>query len=1404
MSDHNPSSLTESPALQRKRRWLRWISASTAVVVLCVATIVALAPTILSGSIGRSIAIALLEDAVNGRVALLELQLSWSGPQVVRGLSITGSEGDSIAVDLEAKNGLVELATWSAAPDVRISGTVLTRYRPDGSLTIGDLFGSPRSSAASSAPAASASSGAARSATPSKSIGELIEGVKVEIASLRVVLTGAESGSPQFEASSIAGKLGVEGGSVAAKFGAKTRVDDREGSLEVDAQIGKWLDASGAVDLERSSVDITLTATEVAIPSVGVPVEVERISLQVKSARLAESARLDAEVTLRLPSGARSMLTAGLDAESPMDLGKIVARGRVGIEQFPTGVLASFVAAPIDLRRDLGETVDATLVVDGRSGSVTLKSAHCTAEASGSIAEGAKRLTVDSFALKATVDPALLAPNVVVDAPLAVEIKGALDGVALEDRTLRGMIGEARGKVEVSLAPAALRMEGKTVALGATTLVVASSRVADSATVALHSVVDGSPLALEATTSSPFETKGSARIVVALGDTNVETTLELTEQGYSSSPIHIESLVDPATAAKYAGEYVRVSAPTQVVVDLAPLAGSWQELSEGRGVPRKLSGSVAVADLVRAEWSLDMLDTLDMGEGNSGDLAAKADVAITDASALAAMLVTRAADAYLTGPGSINASFARRGMVDSFECDAKLPRVSASVRGRAIRPPAGGTTTDVVIELAQSSGSFDLPSIDPSLPVRDAKGAFSVESARWNGALGETALVGRLELERATADLGARGTAALTHMRVSIDTKRLQDGLKASVDGTIAMAGAPATPMSVTAALEGDFRGPLGESEVPLSIKSGRVSFKGSGDELLALAGTQDAGPGTTPLRLGALEFVCTTRGFTMPQVAGGTPSADLAIEFAPFTAELPGRPKLAFGKTTVSLKSPALDRELRVTLDGQLGIGSAAPAPIALSVEAVGDLSPLLGATDADLVVNQGSVTLKTPGELALAAIDFARSNKDASAALERLGAIDARLQVSALKVPKAGLAAASIDATLGVMALAVKVKDQPLIDLGATGVTIKSPALGRSIDATLATGSPKAGSIEITAHGEGQVNATGAFAAAAGAWTATARASRVQTALVDSVLGEGGRLAEALGPTLDLSLHATPAQLPGGTAGTHVAATLKTSTLDLSIPRAVIGSGALSISADAPLALTFTINDALKGRLLEPINPVLADIRSAPPIKVQVTRLSYPLDGNLSKLDADARIEVGDVQVVRSNQVLGVLALAQESKETTIPARIDPLAIMVRHGRLTYSDFVVKAGKFGDLWQHVLKLSGDIDLTKTPPYANAITCRYPLSSLGRTMGAASGPFSTTAQALSAQIRNLPIDPGDLVQVDVTLSGPLGEVDGQASALESQVKLTFDPSAIDAKQVEKGIKDLGKTVNDFKKLFGG
>lgn len=97
-------------------------------------------------------------------------------PQVIQGFSIKGSDGASITVDVTANNGLIALARQSEPPHIVLSGIVATTYRPDGSLSLTELFVSPTPAVSQPAKA-----GPSPSPAPSVSLAETLRGTILKL-----------------------------------------------------------------------------------------------------------------------------------------------------------------------------------------------------------------------------------------------------------------------------------------------------------------------------------------------------------------------------------------------------------------------------------------------------------------------------------------------------------------------------------------------------------------------------------------------------------------------------------------------------------------------------------------------------------------------------------------------------------------------------------------------------------------------------------------------------------------------------------------------------------------------------------------------------------------------------------------------------------------------------------------------------------------------------------------------------------------------------------------------------------------------------------------------------------------------------------------------------------------------
>lgn len=1505
-----PNGNPESSATPSRRKWLRRGLIGVAVSIVAIAVIVGFLPTILSGSIGRSLITGAVQPMVQGEVSISDLSLSWSGPQVIRGFAVKGKDGASIRVDVTANNGLIGLARGSEAPHLTILGSIATVYRPDGTFSLTELFQVPVDASATSPVVAKPQS-------TSGSLAETLRGLVVEITSLQFVATSSQSG-PRIEVTDFKGKVAVENLAIRASFASGTKVGEKVGSLALDGRIDGLFAADGSVDVAVASVDLDFRASALAIPAVGIPLEVESISLKVSSTKIADAVRVMANTVIQLPTGESAQATIDLSAANPLDAAKRSVAGSISVVNLPTSALAPYLPAPLDAARDLGPNLNATITLDGRKGGAEIFAQKFAFNASGVLSESGDLATIDRLSISAQVDPALVPPSLKISAPVAVTIEG-------NAITLPVLFGgaavlpwkDARVNANISVAPMSLSVSSTvSLAIGATTIAVQTSDPMSAVNIRVQSSIDGSALVVDQVISGLVDAgglaidsarargsvqiapvvlatlpwldaqtrnllaecavttiaanvsndgtveAGTATLKLVLSATEVKTDIAWTKSGFSTKPIDCALTVAPSLVAHFAGPAVALDSPARIALQVGAIEGSWTANSAGRVLPAtinakisadridlamapglvrggSLRGVVASATITtNSDSSIGGLDaqlqskiltvalngsreaasivtTIRLPDLGSANFQSTIDLAIASGDTLATMLDIGEGSATLVGPGSIKGSFNRSGSSNSFTADVALPRLTLKTSG-SLDPATGH------IDVAKSTATFNVPTeiVEQALGLRSGVdwkeligrtggrtigGSLVVESLKWTGKADDASVVMNLALEPGSIEPPNRAALSFGKVALSVKSPRLAERAQAALSGEFTVGAAGSGTLSVVLDANGDLRSLLGAGDYPLSLKSSTLAVKVPGALAIAISswsrGSDSLSKSIT--NLGDINAAFTINSLALPIGATTTGSADLRLDLAAIAVEPTGKPKLALGKTAFTVKSVAFDRELIVGIDGTFQAGDSAPGPVSLAVAASGDLRSFFGATKVPLTLQASELQVKLPGALALALADWASGNKDASSAVTRLGSIDAGIHLKSLNLPANGLTNASFDVSVDLAPIEVEPKGKPIVGLAATNFTARSPRLADSLTISMSGSGVKSGSFTAQASGSGLADPSGAFDPSAGAWTAQLRASKIATAIIDAACGQGGQLVEALGPELDATVDAKVATDASGLPTTIVDATVKSQYLSIAAANVQIGNGVVLISSTNPLSVTFTINKVLQRRLLEPLNPILADIRSAPPIQLHVSRASYPLDGNLCTLDLDARVDVGDVEVVRSNQVLGVLALAQSAKSDTIPARIEPLIITVRKGILRYSDFRVEAGKFGDQWQQKLKLSGDIDLCKTPPYAIAITCRYPLSSLGRTIGGASSGLSSTMQQLSDAISKLPVDPGDLMQVDITLSGPLGEVQGKSVPLASKVKLVFDASSLDGKKIQDGIKNIGGTLKDIGKLFG-
>jgi hypothetical protein len=1509
------SSSEKDPSVRPRKRWLVWIGAALGVLLFACGAVIALLPSLLSGAWGRSLVVNAIAPSVQGSVSLKELSLSWSGPQRVSGLEITGATGDRIAADVEAAGSLWSLIKLSAPMQVRLSGAVRSGTAEDGSLTIMRML---RESSPSNVPSRSSTPAlpAAASTGNSGISFQALRGSVLQIGRVDLEVTGVGE-RPTISLTNLRGTCTLEADGCSVDLNAETRVGERAGNLAIKGSAAKCLLPTGEVVIDTMALDFDVHASTLAVPAKGFPLVIDRLQWKVVSRALSDEARVQGEIAVALPTGEQAVSTVDLTARKPFDTAARSLAGSVRVERLPTSALAPYLPTPMDALRDIGASVTAALVLDGTQGTLQLQADHIRLNAAAALAEGGTRLILSPTSVQVAVQPAMV-PSLGLVEPLAVQvdianaafplpIRGVIDWnacavqgrIAMGAMAIRctdaitlplgattvdvravgasaplevridGSVGGAAVTVQQSVTGWAQLLAGQSDALGAKgSLLLAPIDITKASwlpdemrTMLVQSAVPSVAVTVEQDGSVA---SGRASLRLTLGEAVVSTRTTWDKEALSTEPIDCTLTVAPSLMARFAPESIALSESARAEVRIDALRVPWQQIKAGQYLPAKVAGTVAVPILAvsrcpglaapatlrdvevkgsftpatgargaglsavvatrvlaAASEAVQLRGTVEWPDLGSQAMRGSAEVTMPSGSALASLLDVGSAASLLTGPGSVRASI-DRAAADQFDFDIALPRVKLKGAGSATLDPSGVSAAR--IDLKPTQGAFDLPAevVEQWLGLRSGvdwrqqlataasgralRGTVSIESFVWTGSVDDASAVATVKIDPGSIEAPGRERVQFEAVTLSVKSPRVAERAQASLGGTFRVGDGAAGTLSVAVDARGDLRAIGSGNASALTLKDSSVGIKVPGalaGEVLRWSGATSSVADTASPSIGDINLACNVRSLALPMTSAASGSADLRIDLAPCAVQLPGKPRLGIGALEVVVRSTGLDRELNAAMKGTLAVGDAAPAPLTAAAALSGDLRALLGAANVPVTLADSEGSVQMPGALALALVDLANGDASASAALRRLGPIDARLRVQSLTLPATGAAESAFNSEITLAPIEVVPASGPPVSLGATSIKARTTRLMDAIDLDIVSDGGNTGSLRGTIAGRQLGDPSGLLAPADAAWNAQIQMKAMPTALIDAAAGQRGELAELLGPALDGSLDAVSAG-SGAQRSTKIRAVAKSQTLDLSAPQVVVTQGRCIVSPAAPFEAALTINDALRRKILRPVSPILADIVTAPPVRFTVSSLSAPLDGNLATLDLDGRIDIGEVQLRRQNDAIAMLAVAQQPGVTTVPAQIDPLILTIRKGRLTYANFIVRVAKVGPQWQQVLKLSGDVDLTRTPPYANAITIRYPIASIGRTAtGAVSGQLPEVTE-INRLVAQLPVDPGELLDVDVTFSGPLGKVDGKDVPLQRSTKLVFDPSAMNAKTIQKGIENLPQTIDSFKKLFGG
>ncbi len=1426
-------------------------------VLLALLGFVAALPTLVSMGMFRGTVVSYATDSVNGTVTIGSIDVGWFSGIAVRDVVVDDpAHGTRIEATASAQQGLWALATKGIAGlDAKLAAKVRTKRMADGSLGIAALAKAPAGGAQPAAPAG---------AEPFRLPAGLDATVTLERLEFQVdAADGTKEGSLLVEGGR-ARVLGGGRSSLAVKGSSEWQGSSGGFEIEAGAEGIVAADGSLAfakvpldVHVRASKVGFSAGGLAIRVDDADVKVASKDLSgpVEVKAsvhAGVEGGEPCSVEADLRM---ARVLSPAGAFV---MDLGGV--SGSVRASGVPTAPFERFVrGTPLALARDLGARVDATATFAAADGSglhVEVRSERMQLVADGALDPKTGAADLRTVTLAATVDPALVASaGIVVSAPARVQaaltdvhVPGAGDdgSFRLEDVAFAA---DARAEVQglqvpgpeerVPLDVASIRLRASAKPIGAGIEVDLSAARAGGA--------ERSEMQVTASLrqGGPFGVHGSVRVaslptafvrpfvpasvpvdvVRDIGD--AVRSLDVTI-GAGDRPEVLVSVEAPKVTVSLRGTVGADGAIRTTGASSIALRGVHPELLAAYGVP--VGGPVEVTVRI-AELGLPAPKSFAPG---ACSITAEIDVTGPRGGAFPLRIGSgQGAGTPDLQVGALHATVRTAALGTEVAATAQATLDGAAVTV-SLEAKGLGECTKESIEAATLRVAVDAPSVEAALVASRAGGA---ELLPHLGS-GPLALAVRYDGSLQAGKGSVRCTRTDLQASATLELRRDAAMAEASVQGTLQPTALRALAPDVPCTLAGPVRveataGPvtIGRSSPWEFAAPGavRASVRVPSARLQGVPGVRtDVGLGTLAVHADvtlspamSAKVVLAPLSVTAEPASGSLAVAKVAVDASWSAAAGAAPTQWSADLSVTGVEGTGVEALLDLPADARGRIGSGGTVRAALKSVPGGGVAfdvqsrvPTLAATllgdwtDGALTLRDSSAQLMLPGQQVLALLNRGERTPRTDGGVppapwKSAGSLEVNATIPALHVApgKAPLAVVRLDTKELVL---VPSEGSP-ITVSPVQATVDMPGAGKPASVSLRTALAAAGakgSAPITAEAtlRDWCRPDGTLDLQSIQPDGRVEVREASSAVLGALLGmPAGELPEAIGPTATLL-----ATLRSTGPGMAVAdAKLSSTYLNATVPACRYDHGTLLVDAAKPARVEFIPSEPLRHRVLGPINPVFRDIRLADekkPILLQLTTLSYPVDGSMAKLSADADLTVGSVLLDRNpdNDVLNLLKVFQ-SDGKPIDGRIDPLRVAIRAGQLSYKDFNIFVERQGDGWVTQLIFDGNIDLTTSPPFARSLAANYPFSSVARSVLNVL-PNEDGGGTASDILNTLSMGAGDAIQLRVTMRGPLGDVNGRPAKLERKVKIAFRPDALQ-QGVGNAVKDVGKAIGD---LFGG
>lgn len=1322
----------------RRKKLLIALTSLLAILVLAVV----LAPTLLSGyargRIEREIAARVL-----GTVSVRAVELGWFSPQRLSGLAIDGgAEVGKIDLTLEVAEGLLALVRGSDI-SLTLAGAADTAVDGEGRVGLARLARPAQADAVAGDPKAP-QSGQPQSTTP---LGP--RRLTVTLDGLDLSARAPDGGT--YALRDLSGDIALTGTDLRMNLTAGT-VDPsaaaagRQGELSIDADLALRFTEAGGADPAATAGKALISASRIAIPTAAGEIACSTLLVDLAKSAAGDIA-VKADIAARVAGSSEATVRADVAIAAPFDaagafvLDPAAVSATIEARGVPMAALQPFApeiaeGTRLSLVDDIGETADLTIVKQrGNRARIALAARQVQFALDGAVAPDGSSIEGGTVTAAASLRPELLRGLGLVD-PTALKV--ALRGERLSWRKDSDVVRALGGSLVLNITdPFECAVAADPMRLRAESLEMAIEKEPGKPTAR---AVFGAKARYGAAGDTSVSASGELDLASrALTQGALDATLRL-------DPEVLERLTGGACSARGKDASLQVSVPEIAYLPSEEYQGLRALVARARV---QMSGAVAVEGAGTTAAVNDLAVDLSTPRGGKpGTLAFGARV---DGAQV------RVEQEY--GPLAPSVDLANLGLRGTVSVDGLDPAVIARLAPGAARSVGllgrGGMRLDM---RNRTERGVILADFNLDAAAVDASGAFQYESSaiRASNIVVDATLTAE---GLASLDLGPE-TEFEPGARVSLRAPAIAFA-RAGADGAWAPSG------DVTARLVVEqFRvrrapgivAPIGIAQLDASATYVLA------EERAAVSGRAALGGGGTA---GELEFALAWRKPVEAKLFAGVEGTfalnrfDLArfepsfgLEEGAYSGVLGGPGSLRVEVTergvpgaTVAIDFPRTRGNLGLTvpLEGDRRIARVAGT---LSSEIAPDTFAKLAGIARDparKVIAPVSVSVEISA--ASLPLDAAMKPEFAAASIALRGA----LSPVVLELPDP----AGKRLTLSTGALALSLDSAALADelslrITGKGGQAEGAAAGDPPAVNPEGGPLQVGSLDVNARVRGAVARIPAESAAP-TIDGTLRATRFPSATIDAFAATGGSVGRALGDSVDAQLEARDLSSTAGSFSAKVSSPYAT----LDAPALTLGDGALRVASDRPVQATFTMSPGVREQLLASINPVFSDVSTGAPARFSLTDLSWPLDGDKSKFDAAFRLETGEVKLVNSGIVTGLLALASAGRVEGFDAFLEPLQATVDNGRLVYRDFTLRVGKTAaGAWRNSLVFAGDIDLAAKPIRANSITTSIPLADAAN--------WSTDARNI---VRTLEAASPELIKalaVGIEMSGPLFDAAGK------------------------------------------